>query len=259
MNAMTINADGTHRADGSLKGKLRRRLVRLAHRRAATRTPDAPMLSFSFDDAPASAFREGGAILSAKGMRATYFVCAGLDGLSGPMGDYGTRADITAAHAAGHEIADHTFSHADVGEASGEAVAADLDRNATALQGWGVPAPTTFAYPFGDVGFASKRVVGQRFALSRGLHHGLLQAGTDLAQAPAVGVEGDGGEALAQGWLERLSQQRGWLILFSHAVTACASPFGMSESALAGLADAATRRGFDVVTVAEGARRVRAG
>ncbi|CAN5222193.1 oligosaccharide deacetylase HfsH [soil metagenome] len=256
--AMTINADGTHRADASLKGKLRRRLVRLAHRRAAGRVPERPMLSFSFDDAPASAFGEGGAILSAKEMRATYFVCAGLDGLSGPMVEYGTRADISSAHAAGHEIADHTFSHMDLGEASAQAVNADLDRNARALSDWGLPAPATFAYPFGDVGFASKRVAGARFQLARGLHHGIVKAGADLAQAPAVGVEGDGGEALAHDWLEQLSQGGGWLILFSHAVTDLPSPFGMSKTALAGLADAATERGFEVVTVAQGAARVRA-
>ena len=40
-------------ADRSLKGKLRRRLVRLAERRPAKRAPDRPMVSFSFDDAPA--------------------------------------------------------------------------------------------------------------------------------------------------------------------------------------------------------------
>ena len=256
--AMTVNADGTHRADATLKGKLRRRLVRLAHRRAAVRTAARPLLSFSFDDAPASAFREGAPILEAHGMRATYFVCAGLDGLSGPMGDYGTRADIASAHGAGHEIADHTFSHMDVGVADGASVASDLDRNATTLAGWGLPTPATFAYPFGDVGFASKRVAGGRFALARGLHHGIVQAGTDLAQAPAVGVEGDDGEALAHQWLERLSQGGGWLILFSHAVTDAPPPFGMSKAALAGLATAAKERGFEVVTVAEGARRVSA-
>ena len=97
------------------------------------------MLSFSFDDAPASAFREGAAILSAKEMRATYFVCAGLDGLSGPMGEYGARADVISAHAAGHEIADHTFSHMPTwAKPQAEAVAADLDRNATAAAGTGM-------------------------------------------------------------------------------------------------------------------------
>jgi peptidoglycan/xylan/chitin deacetylase (PgdA/CDA1 family) len=253
---MSINADGTHRADASLRGKLRRRLVRLHARRPAAHAATRPLLSFSFDDAPASALREGAAILEARGMSATYFVCAGLDGLSGPMGAYGTADDLRRAHARGHEIACHTFSHMDVGAASASAVTADLDRNARALAALGLPPPETFAYPFGDVGFAAKGVAGARFRLARGLHHGVVGLGSDLAQAPAVGVEGDRGEALARHWLDRLTDAGGWLILFSHAVTDAPSAFGMSAQALAALADAATARGVEVVTVREGARRL---
>ena len=260
MTAMAINADGTHRADPSLGGKLRRRAVRFAHRRRAARAPERRLLSLSFDDAPASAFHAGGEILREKAAPATYFVCAGLDGLGGPMGAYGTHADMLAAHAAGHEIACHTYSHMDVGAAADEDVEADLDRNTAMLWSWGLPRPTTFAYPFGDVGFASKALATRRFHLARALHHGLLHAGSDLAQAPAVGVEGDGGEALAHQWLGRLAEaSEGWLILFSHAVTDQASPFGMSKAALAGIVDEARDRGFEIVTVAEGARRMGSG
>ena len=260
MTAMTINADGAHRADASLAGKLRRRAVRFAHRRRAARSPERRLLSLSFDDAPASAFHAGGEILREKGAVATYFVCAGLDGLSGPMGAYGTRADALAAHEAGHEIACHTYSHMDVGAADPEDVEADLDRNASTLWSWSLPRPVTFAYPFGDVGFASKSLAAQRFHIARALHHGLLHAGSDCAQAPAVGVEGDEGEALAHRWMTRLSQESaGWLILFSHAVQEGPTPFGMSKSALAGIIDGARDHGFEIVTVAEGARRLGAG
>ena len=256
---MTINADGTHRADSSLKGKLRRRLVRFAYRRPAARGAPRPLLSLSFDDAPASALRDGAAILEAKGVRVTYYVCAGLDGLSGPMGDYGTRADVERAYAAGHEIGCHTFSHMDVGDAPASEVAADLDRNTAALSAWGVPLPETFAYPFGDVGFASKAAAGRRFRLARGLHHGLIEQGADLAQAPAVGIEGDEGEALAHDWMDNLAAASGgWLILFSHGVEASSSPFGMSREALIGIIDRAHAEGFEIVTVAEGARRLAA-
>lgn len=260
MTAMAINADGTHRADSSITGKLRRRAVRFAHRRRAARSPERRLLSLSFDDAPASAFHAGGDILREKAAPATYFVCAGLDGLSGPMGAYGTRSDALAAHAAGHEIACHTYSHMDLGAADDEDVQADLDRNTDMLWSWGLPRPATFAYPFGDVGFASKALAARRFHLARALHHDLIHAGSDLAQAPAVGVEGDDGEALAHQWMARLAQaSEGWLILFSHAVTDRPSPFGMSGAALAGIVDAARDRGFDIVTVAEGARRLGVG
>lgn len=257
--AATVNADGAHRADGSLRGKLRRRLVRFAHRRLAPRGAPRPMLSLSFDDAPASALRDGAAILEARNARATYFVCAGLDGLTGPLGDYGARADVARAHAAGHEIGCHTFSHMDVGAAPADAVETDLARNRAALAAWGVPEPETFAYPFGDVGFASKAVAAGRFRLARGLHHGIIGRGADLAQTPAVGVEGDEGEALAHTWMDRLvARPGGWLILFSHGVEAAASPFGMSRDALIGVVDRAQAQGVEIVTVAQGAKRLAA-
>ena len=58
--------------------------------------------------------------------------------------------------------------------------------------------PTTFAYPVRRrrAGEPSARLAG-RFGLLRALHHGLVGAGADLNQAPAVGVEGPDGEALA--------------------------------------------------------------
>ena len=45
--------------DRTLKGKLRRRLIRLAHRRPAKVALERPMVSFSFDDAPATACEAG--------------------------------------------------------------------------------------------------------------------------------------------------------------------------------------------------------
>ena len=64
-------------ADRSLKGKLRRRLAKLAVRRPATVALDRPMVSFCFDDAPATAADAGAALLEAGGLRGTYFICAG--------------------------------------------------------------------------------------------------------------------------------------------------------------------------------------
>jgi len=58
--------------DRSLKGKLRRRLIRLAHRRPARVKLARPMVSFSFDDAPATACEAGAKVLEARGLRGTY-------------------------------------------------------------------------------------------------------------------------------------------------------------------------------------------
>jgi peptidoglycan/xylan/chitin deacetylase (PgdA/CDA1 family) len=173
------------------------------------------------------------------------------------MGEYAGRDDLLRAADAGHEIGCHTYSHLDCGNAAAALVEDDLDLNAALLSDWGIAQTLkTFAYPFGDVGFAAKQVVAERFSLSRGLHHGLIEPGADLNQAPAVGVEGDAGEALGHAWLAKAAERRAWVILFTHDIADTARRFGASADGLARLVDKALALGFDVVSAAEGAARV---
>ncbi len=242
-------------ADRSLKGKLRRRYAKLVERRPARVSLDRPMVTFSFDDPPKSATLAGARILEARGLRGTYFVAAGLAGQDSHYGLYADDDDTLRLAAAGHEIACHTYSHLDCGKADAAAIAGDIDRNAEALKTLKIT-PTTFAYPYGDVSPAAKRVLGERFALLRALHHGVIDDGADLNQAPAVGIEGSDGEAVALSWLETAAQKNAWLILFTHDVADNPSAFGCTPAALERLTDKALASGFEVVTAAEGARRV---
>jgi peptidoglycan/xylan/chitin deacetylase (PgdA/CDA1 family) len=245
-------------ADRSLKGKLRRFAVRWVERRPARLALQRPMVSFTFDDAPTTALTVGRTALEARGVRGTYYIAVDLAGRDGPQGRYGTREEVIAAAAAGHEIACHTCSHLDCGALDGELIAADVARNDAALAGWGLPRTANFAYPFGDVSREAKRALGERFQVLRGLHSGLIEDGSDLNQAPAIGIEGPGGEAKARAWLAKAAARKAWLILYTHDVAAAPSPWGCTPEAFEGLIDAALALGFDIVTVAEGARRIAA-
>ncbi len=243
-------------ADRSLKGKLRRRLARLTARRPAPSGAQKPMVSICFDDAPESAALAGAEILEARGLKGSYFISMGLAGQDGPMGLNADAAQIGRLLEAGHEIGCHTFSHLNCGMAPIGIVEGDVEQNLQALRRLGAPAPATFAYPYGEVSAPAKAVVGERFALARALHHGLIDRGSDLNQAPAVGIEGPDGEAVARRWLRRTLEERAWLILFSHDVREDPSPFGCTPGALARLADEAVAGGAEVVTVAEGCQRI---
>lgn len=247
------DAVAVYHPDLSLKGKLRRRLVRLVERRPARLKLDRPMVSFSFDDAPATAATTGAALLEARGVKGTYYVAAALAERDGPMGRFASLEQMREAAQAGHEIACHTFSHLDCGQASAAAITADVDRNAQALDG--CPPATTFAYPYGDVSLQAKQALGGRFNLLRSLHHGLITDGGDLNQTPAVGVEGPNGEAVALRWLKAAKARKAWLILYTHDVAEQASAWGCTPDAFARLIDTALAQDFEVVTVAEGARR----
>lgn len=239
-------------------GKVRRRLTRAYARRPATRSPARGMVTFSFDDAPASSAHEGAAVLEARSVRGAWFISAGLCGAHDHLGRYTTKEEVADLHRRGHEVGCHTFSHLDCARVSTAALLEDVAQNQAFLHGLGAAAET-FAYPFGEVTFAAKRALAGRFLLLRAIQPGLLRLGSDLAQAPSVGLQGPGGEANALRWVARASAARAWLILFTHDVRDEPSAWGCTPAVLSRVLEAALAAGLDVVTVAEGARRMGAG
>jgi peptidoglycan/xylan/chitin deacetylase (PgdA/CDA1 family) len=249
-------SDTPYSADRSLFGKLRRRIARaVTTKPARLENLRRPLLTVSFDDAPVSAAENGAGVLGKYGAKGTYFISADLCGKESHLGRYTTADEIQALAALGHEIACHTFTHLDCGRAGNADIEADIARNQAALQEMGLPASQTFAYPYGDVSPAGKKVLNERYLAARALHHGLITTGGDLNQAPAVGIEGADGEAIGARWLEEAARRKAWLILFTHDVQDAPSPFGCTPAVLERLAQKAEVLGFDVVTVAEGCRR----
>lgn len=244
-------------ADRSLYGKLRRRVARLVTQKPATLSGlRRPLLTLSFDDAPVSSAREGAEILKKHGVHGTYFISTGLSGQDSHLGEYTTADDIKALHAAGHEIACHTHTHIDCGRASARDIAEELQRNHDALRLMGLTAPRTFAYPYGDVSPAAKALLHDRYLAARALHHGLITTGSDLNQAPAVGIEGICGEQTAMTWLGKAARTRdAWLILYTHDVRDNPSDWGCTPAALDRIIDQARTMGFEIVTFEAGARR----
>lgn len=243
-------------ADRSLYGKLRRRLSKAVFRKPAHLSLSRPLLTLSFDDTPDSSADIGAAILERHGVRGTYFISAGLMGDQSHLGRYAEADHLRALAAAGHEIACHTYSHLDCGRSSGAEITADIDLNQAALTALGLPPSTTFAYPYGDVSPQAKRVLKDRYSAARALHHGLVTSGTDMNQAPAVGIEGDDGERIAADWIDRAKAETGWLILYTHDVRPQPSTWGCTPDALERLLTKALELDFEVVTFAEGVRRV---
>lgn len=243
-------------ADRSLKGKLRRRLALLAHRKPIRMRLETPMLSFSFDDAPATAVQTGAAILEARGLKGAYYISAGLAGQTGPMGRYATLDEVAGLKGGGHEIACHTYSHIDCGQASASQIVESLDLNARALASIGVSGLESFAYPYGDVSRPAKGILDARFRTARTVQAGLVRNGADANQLPSVGIEGENGEQDALSHLGDAHRARAWLILYTHDVCEAPSPWGCTPQALANIADAALKSRFEIVTVAEGARRL---
>ena len=240
----------------TLAGKIRREVSRLSHRSPARLGPTRPTVSFTFDDVPLTAALKGAEILEARGVRGVFYVCGGLAGGPGPMGDMADVEHIRALAARGHEIACHTYCHPDLGVLPADALEAELARNDETLRTWGLPPARTFAYPYGEVSPGAKRRVRERFAVARSVRRGLVRRGSDLAQAPAVGLVGPGAALVADRWLQRARRSNSWIIFYTHDVRETPSAWGLTPEALAHSVDAALAAGLEVVTVAEGARRL---
>ena len=76
-----------------------------------------------------------------------------------------------------------------------------------------------------------------------------MREGSDLNQLPAVGIEGEHGEAVARQWIDRAVQTGSWLILFTHDVSGRPSPWGCTPEALDRLAAYARNAGCELKTV----------
>jgi peptidoglycan/xylan/chitin deacetylase (PgdA/CDA1 family) len=82
----------------------------LSGRQLAVRTP-VPLISFTFDDFPRSAFVNAGAILGRYGVLGTYYVSLGLAGKQSQMGPMYHTEDLIELSRLGHELGCHTFGH----------------------------------------------------------------------------------------------------------------------------------------------------
>jgi peptidoglycan/xylan/chitin deacetylase (PgdA/CDA1 family) len=229
---------------------------------AATAAParlNAPggVLSLTLDDFPRSAWTIGGPVLAAHGVKATFYVCGGHEGGWFEGQEQFHAADLEACVAAGHEIGCHGFNHAAAAHAPRADFEHVIEANRLYLRDRIGREAAHFAYPYGFVSFNAKALAAERFVTARGVRNGINRAGVDRALIRAEGFET---RKLARRpiapLLEDLAARGGWLVLYSHDVSANPSPFGCTPSDLHLLLTLADRLGLAVETMSAATRRV---
>ncbi len=202
------------------------------------------VVSFSFDDVPASAFQQGGEILERRGVRGTYYVAAGLAGTCGDVGRMFEVEDLARAHTRGHELGCHTFGHLNCAQSDARTMEAEFDANAQSLsrlpQG---EAPSSFAYPFGAVSSLARRIAGRRFDTCRGIRPGVNSGTLDRADLRANKIYAASfDEARARALIDQAVSDGGWVIFYTHDVAPAPSAYGcLPEQLEAVVAYAAAR------------------
>ncbi len=216
---------------------------------------DASIVSFGFDDCPASAIETALPMLEAEGWRATVYVAYGLCGTVNHLGRHMEISDIVDIHNRGHEIADHTYSHLSSNTVSTREYIEDVERNQMALQELGLPRSRHFAYPFGHVSPPLKKALRKRFQTLRGV----LSPTTPWQDANLLNAiriySGSRFDAALQ-QIEAAKTTPQWLNFFTHDVREKPSDFGCTPHEFQKIVNAVRDSGLRVMTVDDAFRKI---
>ena len=213
-----------------------------------------PFISFSFDDAPRTAFSHGGAILKAHGARATFFVTLGMLGSESPSGTIASKDELCNAVKEGHELGCHTFDHRDPWKTTTKVFEDSVFKNRKALSRL-LPATsfTTFAYPLTGPRPATKRRVGKLFNCCRGGGQTFNVGKADMNLLKAFFLDVRNGDTInsVRQLIDRNSECRGWLIFATHDVADNPSPYGCTKEFFEKVVAYAVRSGASLLPVGE--------
>ena len=240
-------------------GKVRRLLADQFGRRTLSIKTPVPIVSFTFDDAPVTAFREGRGILKQFGARATYYVSLGLLDAETEVGKIASVGDLARAVDEGGELGCHTFDHLDPWHTSSAAFMASVARNCQALHRI-LPGArfTTFAYPKSGAKLSLKLALGITFMCCRGGGQATNADSADLNLLKACFVDRRTGidTEFIRTLVDYNADRRGWLILATHDVAADPSPYGCTPAFLETIAQYASRSGALLLPVGEACARL---
>jgi len=207
----------------------RHAMAKYSFRRLKKMKNNDPIVSFTFDDFPTTAWTNGGKILHKFGYKATYFVSLGLMGSEHPMiGSFYDWDILQAVVASGNELGCHTFSHLDTWSCSLNAFEESLMDNQSLLGTYFNDLRfRTFAYPKGQVTPIVKKTAEQHFACARGTYSGLNKGTVDLNLLKACSIyQRNGYVDQAKRLVQVNMESNGWLIFYTHDIRDHCSPFG---------------------------------
>ncbi|WP_409191091.1 polysaccharide deacetylase family protein [Bradyrhizobium sp. RDM4] len=218
----------------------------------------APMVSFTFDDAPDSAAGVGASLLEEHGGRGTFYLAGSLIDQPGDHWHGLSNDAIVGLHRSGHEIACHTFSHLRAVDLDQAAMAREIEQNRNYFHRLDPSIRLeNFAYPYGLASVSRKPQLAKIFRSARGILPGVNRDVIDLQflrASPLVHCEID--TAGVDRYFDEATASGGWLIFYGHDVVDQPSPYGCTPALLRHALKAAETRNMPIVTVAEALRRI---
>jgi len=216
-----------------IKGVLRRAARHIRTKPFAMRNAK-PLVSFTFDDVPDSAYLNGAAVLQRHGLRGTFYVASGICGTQDTHWRVIGEDQVRALHAAGHEIGCHTFAHVRVEDLDSRRMQEEYEKNLCRLRELCPDiAVNNFCYPFGRASLPRKIQLQKRFDTCRGVYEGINGGIADLGMLRVIELYD---RTLTKDKLRRVLNEtrarNGWLIFATHDVADPPSWIGCSPRLL---------------------------
>jgi peptidoglycan/xylan/chitin deacetylase (PgdA/CDA1 family) len=213
----------------------------------------APIVSFTFDDVPDTAFTNGARILGSYGILGTFYIAAGTCGRRDVHWRVIAPEQVRALHESGHEIGCHTYSHPDVAELTEQELADECRRNEDKVRELvGDIELTNFCYPYGSTSLPRKLQLQKRFDSCRGIYEGINAGTIDLGLLKVIELY-DRTLSPEKLWrvLAQTQKQNGWLIFYVHDVDDDPSLMGCSPKLLHTVIDTLKEQNTACLSVAQ--------
>jgi peptidoglycan/xylan/chitin deacetylase (PgdA/CDA1 family) len=245
-----------------IAGKASRFLARNIRSKGLVLRDTPPMVTFTFDDVPASACYTGSSILEKYDVRGTFYIAGRGCGEAGSGGPPLASIDqLRTIWGNGHEVGCHTYSHPAVSRISLDQLRDELDCNQRALKNISDDIEVrNFAYPYGDLSLRTKRYLEGRFDSCRSVHPGINIGIADLGSLKAWPLESASvdREKIAT-LISHTIESKGWLIFYSHDVAERPSKYGVSPDLLQWAVGAVRSSGCVLATVTGALKLIAAG
>lgn len=235
-----------------VRQRLRREASRLFACQPVRVAPLCPIVSFTFDDFPASALRIGGEILRQHGFTATFYASFGLMGQAAATGEIFAPDDLPELLRQGHELGCHTFDHCHAWDTPPAQFEASIARNQQAVRELGLGVHLrTLSYPISGPRPATKRYTARHYVCARGGGQTFNAQFCDALLLKAFFLEqARGGLLKIQHMIEACVRSCGWLILATHDVCAQPTRFGCTPRLLDQVVKCTAQSGAQVLPVA---------
>ncbi len=211
-----------------------------------------PVVSFTFDDVPASGFENGGRILTEHGFVGTFYVSQKFLNADDPV-EYFTREHLSIAVENGHELGCHTHGHIQLSRTPLETSIHDLKNNRRAFRSL-LPnlRLSNFSYPFGEQTLAIKKHLSRTYRSARGVGQAINCGQTDLFNLKTIRLyEAQYPLDFIFKKLDEAERCNGWLIFYTHDVKENPSSWGCSPQYFEAVVQETANRQLAVMTVNE--------